>query len=214
MKNKTNMLQNEAFTVILNYFENKSEEVEQSDELCTALRVLEKIRRNNETLGWKQLGAISAVERYIEKTGGNSPRMYEIPEDKQLPGVRAFRAIFGMPVHKWLLENYPEYTKTSSNQYFYGGTRYSSVEEVQNIFVEEYLKLKPLGQDDFNRRKAKTVPTWNSMSALLNLTSWSTLIDKLGLPRYGQKPKIKPRVTYMNISVSDEESTSSDGVDV
>ena len=80
--------------------------------------------------------------------------------------------------------------------------------------MEEYLKLKPLGQDDFNRRKAKTVPTWNSMSALLNLTSWSTLIDKLGLPRYGQKPKIKPRVTYMNISVSDEESTSSDGVDV
>lgn len=70
MKNKTNMLQNEAFTVILNYFENKPEEVEQSDELCTALRVLEKIRRNNETLGWKQLGAISAVERYIEKTGG------------------------------------------------------------------------------------------------------------------------------------------------
>ena len=52
------------------------------------------------------------------------------------------------------------------------------------------------------------------MSALLNLTSWNTLIDKLGLPRYGQKPKIKPRVTYMNISVSDEESTSSDGVDV
>ena len=41
MNNKTNMLQNEAFTVILNYFENKSEEVEQSDELCTALRVLE-----------------------------------------------------------------------------------------------------------------------------------------------------------------------------
>lgn len=70
MNNKTNMLQNEAFTVILNYFENKSEEVEQSDELCTALRVLEKIRRNNETLGWKQLGAIAAVERYIEKTGG------------------------------------------------------------------------------------------------------------------------------------------------
>ena len=52
MKKRTNMLQNEAITVVLNYFENNTNKVELGDDLCTALQILEKIREYNATLGW------------------------------------------------------------------------------------------------------------------------------------------------------------------
>lgn len=185
MKKRTNMLQNEAIAVVLNYFENNTNKVELGDDLCTALQILKKIRENNAILGWKQLGAIIAIERYLDKNDGNFSRIHEISGDEQFPGARTFRKLFGVPIYHWMMNNYPEYTRKSSTQYFYGGFRYKSAEEVQKSFINEYLRLKPTGQDDFNKRKSQTIPTWRTMAAMHNLTSWNKLIDKLELPRYG-----------------------------
>lgn len=43
MKKRTNMFQNEAITVVLNYFKNNTNKVELGDDLCTALQILEKL---------------------------------------------------------------------------------------------------------------------------------------------------------------------------
>ena len=189
------MLANEAIITVLEYFRNTSGEKKLDPELSIALRTLEAKIQNEKDLSWKQLGTIAAVEQYIEKTGGRSPRIRDLSSDKNLPSPTVFKTIFGKTVHQWCLENYPEYTYESPNQFQYGEKRYSNIDEVKSAFISEYYRLKPKTQDEFDARKDKTIPYWATMADNLGVSSWLKLLDLLKLPRYGGREEIERRVS-------------------
>ena len=188
------VLANEAIITILEHFRNSSGGKELEPELSIALHTLEEKIKNEKGLSWKQLGTIAAVEQYIEKTGGRSPRICDLSSDKNLPSPTVFKTIFGKTVHQWCLENYPEYTYESPNQFQYGGKRYSNIDEIKSAFISEYYRLKPKTQDEFDARKDKTIPYWVTMAENLGVSSWLKLLELLKLPRYGEKEKVKLRV--------------------
>ncbi len=63
--------------------------------------------------------------------------------------------------------------------------RHRSNEEWINIFIEQYHRLKPKGQEEYNHRRDKDTPTWITTARMLGLENWGDLLGELELPYYG-----------------------------
>lgn len=54
------------------------------------------------------------------------------------------------------------------------------------------LSFRAAGQDDYNKRRQKELPTWNSMAAMHGVHTWRELLRLLELETYA---KPRPMVT-------------------
>lgn len=204
MKTKPYLLQNEAFDVILDYFKNNSNSCSMSDDLCLALKKLEEIKQNNQSLTWKQLGIIASVESYLANSEGKPLTRQSFLENHSLPSADVFKNSFGKTSFKWLLERYPCHTKKSSTDLIYGGKAYDDVDEVKDAFIKEYYRIRPATQHEFNSKKSKTIPYWESLAARFGVASWIALIDLLELPRYNKRGDNPLRVIETNLCITDD----------
>lgn len=204
MKTKLYLLQNEAFDVILDYFKNNSNSCSMSDDLCLALKKLEEIKQNNQSLTWKQLGIIASVESYLANSEGKPLTRQSFLENHSLPSADVFKNSFDKTSFKWLLERYPYHTKKSSTDLIYGGKAYDDVDEVKDAFIKEYYRIRPATQHEFNSKKSKTIPYWESLAARFGVVSWIALIDLLELPRYNKRGDNPLRVIETNLCITDD----------
>ena len=62
-------------------------------------------------------------------------------------------------------------------------TKYSNKtkEEWVNIFVQQYNSIQPKSAKEYNTKRDKTTPTWNTIANYLNVVNWTDLIKATGV---------------------------------
>ena len=79
-----------------------------------------------------------------------------------------------MSLGQWLQENYP--TPKPSFE--------ALKEQYTQAFLEDYARIKPKSQYEFNENKRPETRGWQTVAAYHNTRSWRSLLKILGLPLY------------------------------
>ena len=105
---------------------------------------------------------------------------------KGMPPHPVFKNKYGVSLHEWLEVNYPVPKPTR--------------EELKQLytsqFIEDYYKIKPRSQEEFNKKKGKETKGWQTVASYYGEKSWRNLIKRLGLPLYFElkRDRVKPSI--------------------
>lgn len=99
-------------------------------------------------------------------------------ERADMPSHPTIKNRFGMTAKEFRDKYYPIGDVTTRSPYF-GRT----VEEWNELFSIEFNRLHCTGQDDYNRRRYKSLPTWNTLAKMNGLKRWNELLEHVGVKK-------------------------------
>lgn len=136
---------------------------------------------------WSREAVFDACDTWVQEHGELRLRAFSSP---RMPSHSVIQNRFGMTAREFRDQYYPMSAARP-------GGRYSghSAGEWNHLFEEEFHRLRCAGQRDYNQRRNKDLPTWNTQAAMNGLKTWSGLLAKLGLTVYGKpRPEVKTRI--------------------
>lgn len=143
----------------------------QKDDYSEITELLSEIKEEIAIKRWTDKSIHDAVEQFIADNG-------------RIPKATDFRKS-GMPPHtviknkykktlsEWLKENYPD--------------KQSNLKKYTEDFINDYMKIKPKSQYEFNKKRNTGTKTWQTIAGYYRLTSWTALIKNLDLPKYNKE---------------------------
>ena len=96
---------------------------------------------------------------------------------KDMPSHTIIKQKYNITLKQWLNTYYP----TEKINYDMLKEKYT------NDFVNEYQKIKPKSQYEFNKNKSQQTKVWQTIASYNNVKSWKDLLKKLHLPLYTEK---------------------------
>ena len=130
---------------------------------------------------WTEEAILDACDQWVLEHGALTLRAFTSPE---MPSHTTVSRRFGMTARDFRDRYYP-LDKAAS-----GGP---SLEERNRRFAAEFHAMRCTGQADYNRRRSRGMPTWNTIAAMNGVRSWRQLLGALGLSPY-EKPRPRPEV--------------------
>ena len=146
--------------------------LQQEGDNTEAIRVLEELSSELPIIHWSDTALRDTVDQFIADTG----RMPAATDFKKpgMPPYRVFMCNYGLTPTEWLQANYPEHYPSQQEM----------IDRYTNAFIEDYLRLKPKSADDFNERRSDKSRGWRCVARYHHLGTWTSLIHRLGLPKY------------------------------
>lgn len=138
---------------------------------------------------WSEAAIFDACDQWVEEHGELHMRDLVSAE---MPSHPAIKNRFGMTAKEFRDKYYPISDVTTRSRYCQHNRA-----EWDQMFIEEFHRIKATGQDDYNRRKDASLPTWNTMAKMHDLKRWTDLLEELNLQVYGKehtRPIIKVRL--------------------
>ncbi len=137
-----------------------------------ATAILKDMSEELPLIHWSDKSIRDAVEQFIIDNG-RVPTASDFRK-KGMPPHTVIRQKYGITLAEWLFLNYPT-DKASKSE-----------ERKKNTydFIKEYNRLKPVSQDDFNKRRSVHIKSWQTIASYHFLTSWQSLLKELCLERY------------------------------
>ena len=148
------------------------ESLSQFPEYTEEVRLLEEISRELPLIHWSDRSIRDTVEQFI-LDNGRPPTASDFKK-AGMPPHTVVQNKYKMPLSQWLNENYPT-PKPSAEEL--------KVEYTQ-AFLEDYRRVRPRSQYEFNQRKRPETRSWQTVAAYHNTRSWRNLLKKLDLPLY------------------------------
>ena len=148
------------------------ESLSQFPEYTEEVRLLEEISRELPLIHWSDRSIRDTVEQFI-LDNGRPPTASDFKK-AGMPPHTVVQNKYKMPLSQWLNENYPT-PKPSAEEL--------KVEYTQ-AFLEDYHRIKPRSQYEFNQHKRPETRGWQTVAAYHNTRSWRNLLKKLDLPLY------------------------------
>lgn len=147
-------------------------------DLCNSLPL---IRWNDKTIK-------DSVDYFILEND-RVPNATDFEINRTLPPHSVIKHIYGIPLREWLSLNYGVHSKTEA--------------ELKDIhsqkFKEEYMKIRPSSQMDYQKRKSKGTTAWQTVAKYYGVSSWRATLKVLGLPLY--TPVRSRKKTIFNVKV-------------
>ena len=157
-----------------------SKEEGYNDVIC----LLQDIYDELPLIHWSDKSIRDTVEQFAIDNGRN-PTSSDFRK-KGMPPHPVIKQKYKINLSEWLKINYPTYTPT--------------FEELKNKytheFIEEYIRLKPTSEEDFNLRRNKSTKTWITVAKYNGTTSWRELLRTLSLPEYSNRFRSKKRTSF------------------
>ena len=141
-------------------------------EYTEEVRLLEEIRRELPLIHWSDRSIHDTVEQFI-LDNGRPPTASDFKK-AGMPPHTVIQNKYKMPLSQWLNENYPT-PKPSAEEL---------KEEYTQAFLEDYHRIKPRSQYEFNQHKRPETRGWQTVAAYHNTRSWRKLLKKLDRPLY------------------------------
>ena len=141
-------------------------------EYTEEVRLLEEIRRELPLIHWSDRSIHDTVEQFI-LDNGRPPTASDFKK-AGMPPHTVVQNKYKMSLSQWLNENYPT-PKPSAEEL---------KEEYTQAFLEDYHRIKPRSQYEFNQHKRPETRGWQTVAAYHNTRSWRKLLKKLDLPLY------------------------------
>lgn len=141
---------------------------------------------------WSKEAIFDACDTWVQEHGELHMQAFVSP---LMPSHPAIKNRFGMTAREFRDKYYPMKDVSTRSPYCK-----RTVKEWNELFAAEFTQLKCTGQDDYNRRRNRALPTWNTMAAMNKCKTWRQLLSELSLSTY---PKSRPEVN-VRISFPDE----------
>lgn len=137
---------------------------------------------------WTREAVFDACDTWVQEHGMLTLRAFTSPD---MPSHSSIKNRFGMTAREFRDRYYP---LTGAPI----GSPYSghSVDEWNRRFTEDFRAMGCTGQADYNRRRDRELPTWNTVAAMNGTGSWRQLLTKLNLetcerPKSAQEVKVR-----------------------
>lgn len=148
------------------------ENLSQFPEFAEEVRLLQEISQELPLIHWSDRSIRDTVEQFI-LDNGRPPTATDFKK-AGMPPHSVIQNKYKMPLSQWLNENYPT-PKPSAEEL---------KEEYTRAFLEDYHRIKPRSQYEFNQYKRPETRGWQTVAAYHNTRSWRNLLKKLDLPLY------------------------------
>lgn len=127
---------------------------------------------------WTKEAIFDACDTWVQEHGELTVRAFVSP---QMPSHPVIKNRFGLTAREFRDRYYPM-AGASARSPYHG----CSVEEWNQKFKADFHRIHCKGQKDYNRRRNRALPTWNTVAAMNGLKSWRALLKKLNLSTYGE----------------------------
>lgn len=166
------------------------EHLSRSPEFAEEVRLLREISDELPLIHWSDRSIRDTVEQFI-LDNGRPPTVSDFKK-AGMPPHMVIQNKYKMTLKEWLTENYP--------------TPKPSYEELKGkytqAFLEDYDRIKPKSQYEFNENKRPETRGWQTVAAYHNTRSWRSLLKILDLPLYfDMKRDHVPAKVKVNIHV-------------
>lgn len=139
------------------------------------VHILNQLLEELPLIHWSDASIRDAVEQF-QLDYGRTPTVSDFRR-KGMPPHPVIKQKYKVTLQQWLEENYPSHKPTK--------------EELRDLytaaFTDEYQRLHPKSQADFNRRRQKGVKGWNTVAKYNNVKTWRQLLAALKLPVYNRQ---------------------------
>ena len=136
------------------------------------VRLLQELSNELPLIHWSDSSIRDTVEQFILDNG----RVPTASDFKKagMPPHTVIQNKYKMTLGEWLELNYPTYKPT-----------YDELKELYTAaFIEDYFRIKPQSQYEFNKNKCPDTRGWQTVAAYHHTKSWRKLLKVLGLPLY------------------------------
>lgn len=136
---------------------------------------------------WSREAIFDACDTWVQEHGELHMRAFVSP---LMPSHTAVKNRFGMTAKEFRDQYYPMTDVSTRSPYYQ-----HSVSEWNQRFQEEFHRIHCTGQDDYNRRRNKKLPTWNTLAAMNRCQTWKQLLEKLSLETHTKsRPPVNVRI--------------------
>lgn len=151
------------------------ETLPKSQDYMDIICLLNDIHDELPLIHWSDKSIVDTVEQFIVDNDRN-PTTSDFKK-KGMPPHTVIKQKYKITLAEWLKQNYP--TQKPS----YNDLKVMYTKE----FIEDYYKIKPKSQEEFNKNRSKGVKGWQTVAAYNNINSWRSLIKALDLPFFQNK---------------------------
>ncbi len=166
------MTRKQAISAVLGYLEQQPD---LPQELCKAILILKEMQNGMPGKIWTDGAIRGAVERFIEENG-RPPKVKELDGVGYLPPHTVVARQYGMTAGRWLEENYPGPKGGLPGRY-----KGLTPDDLKGMFIAEYQRIQPVGEEDFDRRRQKGIPCWRYTAKVLGASRWNALREICGV---------------------------------
>lgn len=140
---------------------------------------------------WTKEAVFDACDTWVQEHGKLHLKAFESPA---MPSHSTVKNRFGMTAREFRDRYYPISGGSAGSPY-----RQREVEDWNRDFKADFHQMRCVGQDDYNRRRNRKLPTWNTVAAMNGVRSWRDLLKKLNMAPYerpGTRPSVNVRVLW------------------
>jgi hypothetical protein len=141
------------------------------------IRILQEISDELPLIHWSDSSIRDTVEQFI-LDNGRVPTTSDFKK-KGMPPHPVIKQKYNVTLGEWLKQNYATRKPTQNER----------MDTYTKDFVEDYNRIKPRNQKEFNQNKCPWTKSWQTIAKYHGVRSWHTLLDALELPTYSKKPK-------------------------
>ena len=136
------------------------------------VRLLQEISNELPRIHWSDSSIRETVEQFI-LDNGRTPTASDFKK-AGMPPHTVIQNKYKMTLSEWLEQNYPVYRPS-----------YEELkEEYTAAFIEDYFRIKPQSQYEFNKHKRPETRGWQTVATYHHTKSWRKLLKALNLPLY------------------------------
>ena len=165
--------------------------------LSLAVQALAEAGRNSEAVDilrvlsdelpltrWSDAAIRDAVEQFI-LDHGRVPTATDFKR-RGLPPHTVVERRYGMPLRRWLDENYPrpQPCRSPHAETDTGTEAASDTAAINRAFTDDYLRLRPRSAAAFNAGRTPDTPCWQTVAKHNRTRRWRGLLEALALPVY------------------------------
>ena len=147
-------------------------ELAKSPEYAEDIRILQEISDELPLIHWSDSSIRDTVEQFI-LDNGRVPTASDFKK-KGMPPHPVIKNKYKVTLKEWLEENYP----TPKPTYEELKAKHTAA------FIEDYLRIKPKSQEEFNKNKRAETRGWQTVAQYHHTKTWRKLLKHLGLPLY------------------------------
>lgn len=146
--------------------------------------LLQDIHDELPLIHWSDKSIRDTVEQFIVDNG-RVPTATDFKK-KGMPPHPVIKQKYKITLGEWLEQNYPIPKPTFEEL----------KEKYTKQFIDDYYRIKPRSQEQFNQNRTKGTVGWITVAKYYEATSWRKLIKELGLPLYFElaKDRVKPKI--------------------
>lgn len=160
-----------AFEIAISAIQQLPETQENKD----AVIKLTKLMKQDRYICWTKELVFERLDKWKSEHGRN-PNMTNLTEF-DMPNPTSIQRLFDMKASAFLSIYYPSGNKKPATTIYSVKSRQEWIDE----FVKQFTEIKPKSSREYNAKRDKSTPNWETIAKYLNVSKWTELIKITGV---------------------------------